>query len=225
VTAWRFSPGVEVLQALRGVPCPVAVTTVATRGDLTRVANPRARMQCLGLMPSAYAPGERRRQGSMTNTGHTHARRALIDGAWAYRDPAQVSRHRQRRRAQPPHILQDLSGKAQVRRGTRSRRRSARGQPANQVVVAMARALMGFLWAIATQMPVTSSAPAGSRSTDARSRCPNGHRQRRGPGMGSPATAFRDPSGILGPRARPAPDGGQSGGTPSTDRRRSNRRV
>jgi hypothetical protein len=225
VQAWRFSPGVAVLQALRGVPCPVAVTTVAELGDLTRVANPRELMKCWGLMPSAYSPGERRRQGAMTQAGNTHARRALIEGAWASCYPAKVSRPLHRRLETHPKSLQDLSGKAHVRLCTRSRRLSARGTHANQVVVAMARELMGFMWAMAKQIPVTSSAPDGSRSNDERRRFPNVHRKRRGPGMVSPSTACRDPSGILGPRARPAPDGGQSGGTPSTESSRITRRV
>src|SRR5215471_5453798 len=36
VQTWRLAPVVDALQALRGVPCTVAVTTVAERGDLTR---------------------------------------------------------------------------------------------------------------------------------------------------------------------------------------------
>jgi transposase len=93
VTSWRLHPVLEALQALRGVQCTVAVTTVAELGDLRRVDRPRQLMKCLALIPSAYSSGERRRQGSITKAGHMHARRALVEGAWAYRDPAKVSRH------------------------------------------------------------------------------------------------------------------------------------
>jgi transposase len=93
VKSWRLHPVVEALQAWRGVPCTVAVTTVAALGDLTRVENPRQLMKYLGLIPSESSTGERRRQGAMTKAGNTHARRALVDGAWADRDPANVSRH------------------------------------------------------------------------------------------------------------------------------------
>jgi transposase len=154
-TSWRLHPVVEALQALRGGPFTVAVTTVAERGDLPRVATPRELMTCLGRRPSAYSPGERRRQGSSTKAGNTHARHALVAGAWAHRYPAKGSRHLPLRREQPPKAIQDLSWKAQVRLGQRYRRRIARGKPANQVVVAMARELAGFMWAMATQVPVT----------------------------------------------------------------------
>jgi transposase len=76
VQSWRVSPVVEALQAVRGVQFTVAVTTVAALGDLTRFDHPRPLMKCLGLIPSAYASGERRRQGPMTTAGNTHARRA-----------------------------------------------------------------------------------------------------------------------------------------------------
>ena len=68
---------VEALEGLRGVQFTVAVTIVAELGDLTRFENPRHVMTYLGLIPSAYSSGERRRQGSITKTGNTHARRAL----------------------------------------------------------------------------------------------------------------------------------------------------
>jgi transposase len=83
VSSWRLHPVVEALQAWRGVQCTVAVTTVAALGDLTRVEHLRQLMKYLGLIPSEYATGERRRQGAMTQAGNTHARRALVAGAWA----------------------------------------------------------------------------------------------------------------------------------------------
>jgi transposase len=85
VKTWRLAPVVEALQALRGVQCTVAVTTVAELGDLTRFETPRQLMNYLGLTPSEYSSGGRRQQGGMTKTGTTHARRALVEGAWAYR--------------------------------------------------------------------------------------------------------------------------------------------
>jgi transposase len=128
---------------------------VAELGDLTRFDNPRPLMKFLGLIPSESSTGERRRQGSITNAGKTHARRVLVEGAWAYRYPAKVSRHVQLRLEQPPQAIQDISWKAQVRLCKRYRRLMARGKHANQVVVAMARELMGCMWAIAKQVRLT----------------------------------------------------------------------
>jgi transposase len=152
---WRLQPVVEALQALRGVQFTVAVTVIAELGDLTRVDNPRQLMSYLGLTPSEYSSGERRRQGSITKTGHTHARHALVEGAWAYRYPAKVSRHLQRRLEKLSKTVQEISWKAQVRLCKRDRKLSARGKHTNQVVVAIARELIAFMWAIAKEVPVT----------------------------------------------------------------------
>jgi transposase len=95
VQTWRLAPVVDALQALRGVQFTVAVPTVAELGDLTRFDNPRQLMHYLGFTPSEYSTGERRHQGGITKTGNSHARRALIEGAWASRYPAKVSRHLQ----------------------------------------------------------------------------------------------------------------------------------
>ena len=115
VQAWRLRPVVEAFQALRGVQCTVAVTIVAALGDLTRFDKPRQLMSDLGLTPSAYSSGERRRQGGSTKAGHAPARRAWVEGAWASRDPAQVRRPLPRRLEKAPKRRQDIRWKAQVR--------------------------------------------------------------------------------------------------------------
>ena len=156
VKAWRLSPVVDALQALRGVPCTVAVPLVADMGDLTRCEHPRELLKLLGLIPSDYSSGAPRRQGSMTQAGNTHARRVLGAGAWAYRYPAQGSRHLPLRREKQPTVMQDLRGQAQVRLCKRSRRLVSRGTHAPVVTVAIARELTGFMWALATEGPLVA---------------------------------------------------------------------
>ena len=89
----------------------VAVTTVAELSVLTRFESPRQLMKYLGLIPSEYSSGERRRQGSITKAGNTHARRALVEGAWAYCYPAKVRRHLQLRLDKLPKPIKTLVGK------------------------------------------------------------------------------------------------------------------
>src|SRR5262249_3856533 len=127
VQTWRLAPGVEALQALRGVQCTVAVTAIAALGDLTRFENPRQLMRTLGLPPQAPPPGARGGQVGSAEAGPPPARRALIEGAWASRYPAKVRRHRQLRLEKVSKPIQDLSWQAQVRLCKRSRQLSARG--------------------------------------------------------------------------------------------------
>ena len=114
-TSWRLYPVVEAIQALRGVERTGALILIAESGDLPRFDTPRKLMRSLDLTPSEYSSGERRRQGAITKAGNTHARRALVEGAWAYRYPAKVSRHLRLRLENLPAEVQAIRGKAQGR--------------------------------------------------------------------------------------------------------------
>ena len=109
VKSWRLYPVVEAIQALRGVELTGAIILMSELGDITRFATPRQLMSYLGLTPSEYSSGARRQQGGITKAGNSHARRALVEGAWAYRYPAKVSRHAPTREAAgrgPGHRLE-----------------------------------------------------------------------------------------------------------------------
>jgi transposase len=153
---WRFHPVVEALQALRGVQFTVALSTVAELGDLSRFDSPRQLMSYLGLTPSEYSTGNTRRLGGITKTGNAHARRTLIEGAWAYRYNAKVSRQMQQRQETLPQAIRDIAWKAQVRLCKRYRRLVAKEKHPNVVVVAIARELAAFMWAIARQVPLAA---------------------------------------------------------------------
>jgi transposase len=225
VTSWRLHPGVVAFQARRGGQCTVAVPRVAALGDLTRFDHPRPRMKCVGLIPAAYASGARRPQGSIPKAGHAHARRALVEGAWAYRYPAKVSRHLQRRLEQQPNASQDISWKAPGRLCTRYRRLMARGKHAKQGVVASARELVGFMWAIAHQVPVTREVQkAESNATDPGEGFQRASQEAQ-PRCGAILDGVKRLQETRGPRPRQAPDGHHYGGDHPTASRVINRRV
>jgi len=153
---WRWRPLVCALQALRGISAIHAVRIVAELGDFTRFVSPRKLMGYLGMIPSEDSSGSRRRQGSITKAGNSSARRALVEAAWAYAHPARVSWVIARRQTGLTQSTTDLAWKAQLRLCARFRRLAARGLPRNKVVVAIARELSGFIWAIARQVkPLT----------------------------------------------------------------------
>ena len=159
---WRFYPVIEALQALRGVQFTVALSTVAKLGDLSRFDSPRQLMSYLGLTPCEYSTGNTRQLGGITKAGNSHARRTLIEGAWAYRYNAKVSRPMQQRQETLPQAIRDIAWKAQVRLCKRYRRLVAKGKHPNVVVVAIARELAAFMWAIARQVPLAGH-PATAR--------------------------------------------------------------
>ncbi len=154
VPRWRLFPVVEAIQAMRGVQFVVAVTTIAELGDLSRFDRPRQLMSYLGLIPSVDSSGPRRRLGSITKAGNAHARRVLVEGAWAYQYPAKITPHIQKRVEHAPRFAQEIAWKAQVRLCKRYRRLKARGLHPNKVTVAIAREMAAFIWDIARQIPV-----------------------------------------------------------------------
>jgi len=149
---WRWRPVVAALEAFRGIRTIHAVRLVAELGDLTRFASPRRLMGFLGLVPSENSTGNRRRQGAITKTGNSSARRALVEAAWAYRYGARVSVGIARRQSGLPKPVTDLAWKAQMRLCSRYRRLSARGLNRNKIIVAVARELSGFVWALGQQV-------------------------------------------------------------------------
>jgi transposase len=152
---WRWRPVIEALQALRGVQAIHAVRIVAELGDFQRFDSPRRLMGYLGLIPSEDSSGPRRRQGSITKAGNSSARRAMIEAAHAYAHPARLSWIIARRQSNLPKSVCDIAWKAQLRLCARFRKLTARRLPRNKVVVAIARELSGFVWAIARQVKPT----------------------------------------------------------------------
>jgi transposase len=133
---------------LRGVSLIVAATVAAEIGDLGRFANPKELMAHLGLLPSEHSSGATVRQGRITKTGNGHARRVLVEAAWAYRLRARITRALHRRQEGLPQTVREIAWKAQLRLCARDRRLFARGKNKPMIVTALARELAAFLWAI-----------------------------------------------------------------------------
>jgi transposase len=152
VPSWRLAPIVSALQAARGVSLIVATTLLAELGDLSRFDNPSQLMAHLGLVPSEYSSGESIKRGGITKTGNGHARKVLVEAAWAYRLQARVSRPLLKRQQKLPDRICQIAWKAQLRLCARFRRLTAQGKAKQLVVTAIARELSAFLWAMAKQV-------------------------------------------------------------------------
>ena len=161
VPAWTMAPVVSAFQAMRGVQFLTAVTMVAEAGDLRRFEHPRQLMAFLGLVPSERSTGETKRQGGITKAGNVSARKALVEAAWTYRHSAGIGvQHQQRQRGLPQQV-RDIAWKAQTRLCARYRRLMAKGKRNTVVVIAIAREIAAFLWAIARHIdPLPSPAAA-----------------------------------------------------------------
>jgi transposase len=142
-----YATPVAWLRCFHGIDTTTAMTLVTELHDFRRFHRPRQLMAYLGLVPSEQSSGDRTRRGGITKTGNGHARRVLIESAWHYRHPPRGSATLRKRRANQPVRVIALADRAHQRLSRRYRRLTARGKPHNKVVVAVARELVGFLWA------------------------------------------------------------------------------
>jgi transposase len=158
----RWRPGVRVLTSFRGIATLTALSLLAEIGDFRRFGSARELMSYLGLTPSEYSSGESQHRGHITKAGPVHARRLLIEAAWHYRHPPRITERQRenanaaRRDGQPElaPLIGARAWQAQVRLNHRHRvltqQRNKRATVAN---VAVARELVGFLWAAMTDQP------------------------------------------------------------------------
>jgi transposase len=149
---WRLAPLVQALQAMRGVQLIAAITLVAELQDFLRFETPRQLMAYVGLVPGEHSSGPKRRQGSITKAGNSAARRMLVEVAWHYQHGPRVSAAIATRQDQLPKEVTDIAWAAQLRLSAKFKRLLARRVMKNKAVVAVARELTGFVWAIAREV-------------------------------------------------------------------------
>ena len=142
----------EALVALRGVDILTAATLVAELGDIARFDSPRQLMAFVGLVPSEHSSGGRRRPGSITRTSNGHARRVLVEAAWSYRFPARQTAHLRRKARGAPEAAKRVAWAAQKRLCPRYLHLLRAGKPTQMACAAIARELLGFIWAIAREV-------------------------------------------------------------------------
>ena len=149
---WSLTPLVQALQAMRGVQLIAAITLVAELQDFVRFQSPRQLMAYVGLVPGEHSSGPKRSQGSITKAGNSAARRMLVEIAWHYQHGPRVSATIATRHDQLPKAVTDIAWAAQLRLNAKFKRLLARRVMKNKAVVAVARELTGFVWAIAREV-------------------------------------------------------------------------
>jgi transposase len=148
---------VASLRCLRGIDTLTALAIVVEIGDFGRFASAEEFMAFVGLVPSEHSSGERRRQGSITKVGNSHVRRLLVEAAWHSRRRPTVGYQLARRQRGQEALVVERAWRCQQRLHARWLRMAARGKPQQKIVVACARELAGFVWAIATAQPLRSA--------------------------------------------------------------------
>jgi transposase len=140
------------LQALRGIKLISAASIVAEVGPVSRFPRPKQLMGYSGLVSSESSTGAVVRRGAITKAGNAHLRRILGEAAWAYQSRPSMSADLRKRQQGLSEEVKELAWKAQHRLCSRRRRLIAKGKQPQKVTIALARELLGFIWAIGMQI-------------------------------------------------------------------------
>jgi hypothetical protein len=108
-------------------------------------------MSYTGVVPSEHSSGPRTRRSGITKTGNSHLRRVLVEAAWHYRHrPRICQRQHELLKGLDPKVAA-IAWRAQERLHRRYWALSQKSKPTGKIVTALARELVGFVWAIGVE--------------------------------------------------------------------------
>jgi transposase len=139
---------IEALQSLRGIAKISAVSIMAEVGEVSRFESARQLMGYSGAVSREHSSGERIRRGAISKTGNAHLRRIVVEAAWAYRHRPGLGPTLRTRQRDQSEDIKAIAWKAQHRLHARYAKLLARGKPKQQVITAVGRELLGFIWAV-----------------------------------------------------------------------------
>lgn len=155
----RLRAVIDALQALRGIAKLSAVTIVCEVGDFSRFQRAPQFMSYAGVVSREHSSGQRTWRGGITKTGNSHLRRIVGEAAWNYRHSPFVGATLRNRQLGLDAAIVEIAAKAQHRLNGRYRKLTARGKSKQAAITAVARELLGFIWAIAVKVENQASTP------------------------------------------------------------------
>jgi transposase len=144
----EYEPYVRAMCVLRAIDTLSAMTLLAELGDLRRFAAAPQLMAAVGLVPGEYSTGDKTTRLSITKTGNAHVRHIVIQAAWHYQRRIADGPAIKRRRKDQPQELLDIARRCDQRLSRRFYRLTSRGKRSAVAAVAVARELIGFIWAV-----------------------------------------------------------------------------
>jgi transposase len=144
----QYATYVAAMTVLRGIDRLSAMTILSELGDLRRFATAPQLMAAIGLVPAESSTGDDTNRLSITKTGNAHVRHIAVEAAWQYERRIGNGGVIRRRRKDQPKALLDIAEKCDLRLNRKFHRMTSRGKPSTIAAVAVARELMGFIWAI-----------------------------------------------------------------------------
>jgi len=144
----RYAERVSFFRAFKGIDYIIALSLICEIGDFRRFPTAASFMSYIGLVPSEYSSGKKRKQGGITKTGNGHIRKLLTEAAWHYARPVKVSIRLAKRRIGTPEPIISHADKALNRLHSKYFKLLHKGKSKQAAVIAVARELSGFLWGV-----------------------------------------------------------------------------
>lgn len=148
--AWKEL--VRRFRCLKGIDTLSAITLAVEVQEFRRFASAREFMGYTGLVSREYSSGDSVRRGHITKVGNAHVRRILVEASWGYGRAASTGPVLAKRREGCAPEAVSIARRAQERLNRKFRKMTGRGKSRQVAVVAVARELAGFVWAIARTM-------------------------------------------------------------------------
>ncbi len=144
----EFTHVTRRLCCLRGISTLTGFALAVELGDWSRF-NGSSIGAYLGLVPSENSSGQSRRQGGITKTGNSHARRLLIEAAWHHKPRYVVGAVLRARWEQAPEVARVRAHVANTRLNQRWAGYTRRHKKHTVANTAIARELAGWCWSLA----------------------------------------------------------------------------
>lgn len=148
-----YAPMVRRLMAFRGIGVLTAMSIITELGDLRRFTQANKLMAAVGVTPSEFSTGSHERRFGITKTGNAHLRYLLVEAAWQARHRPSGRGAIVKRRADLPPAVVEIARRCEQRLHRKYTRMIGRGKPSSKAAVAVAREMLGFIWAVG-QIPL-----------------------------------------------------------------------
>jgi transposase len=148
----EYAHYINALRVLRGINTLSAMTILSELGDLRRFPTAPQLMAAVGLVPAESSTGNKTSRLSITKTGNAHVRHIMVEAAWHYQRSTRPGRVVRARRANQSPRLVSIAEKCDKRLSSRFYKLTSRRKKSTVAVVAIARELVGFVWAIGQEV-------------------------------------------------------------------------
>jgi len=153
-----YAPSVRKLCALRGIGPLSAMLLITEITDFRRFASPKALMAFLGLIPSEDSSGDKTKGKSITKAGNPRCRTQLVESVQHYSRRAVIGPSMKKNLAQVDAHSANIAVKCMNRLHKRYWALIMKGKIRQVAMTAVARELVGFIWAMMNTDPVASPA-------------------------------------------------------------------